>query len=88
MGAVKIHPPNYYEMLSYNIEALREVVTLDWVTSWRVRCLMNEPSGNERTHDFIRQMCINYRMRLKLADSSLLFGHFFDHQHQNLEHPK
>ena len=76
LGAVKIHPPNYYQMLSYNIEALREVATLDWVTSWRVRCLMNEPSGNECTHGFLRQISINYRMRLKLVDSTLLCGHF------------
>ena len=50
-------------MFSNNIEALREIVrevaNLDRATSWRVRCLMVEPSLNEYTHGFLKQMFIN-----------------------------
>ena len=48
LGADEIHPPNYHQMFSNNIEALREIVrevaNLDRATSWRVRCFMVEPS--------------------------------------------
>ena len=62
-GADEIHPPNYHQMFSNNIEALREIVrevaNLDRATSWRVRCLMVKPSLNEYTHGFLQQMFIN-----------------------------
>ena len=51
-GADEIHPPNYHQMFSNNIEALREIVrevaNLDRATSWRVRCLMVKPSLKDK----------------------------------------